>query len=61
MVHPAVPPEHVESASKAFTAGILSAVDAGAFESNDTWNVLLPDYKFENAEEYLRKAWQGKP
>ncbi|KAL1652908.1 hypothetical protein SLS61_004528 [Didymella pomorum] len=42
-------------------AGLLSAIDAGAFQSNDAWNVLLPDYKFEDAESFLSKVWCGKP
>ena len=59
--HPSIAPEDVEVASRIITAGILLAMQAGAFHSNDTWNALLPDYKFEDAENFLKRAWYGKP
>ncbi|KAF3044153.1 hypothetical protein E8E12_010451 [Didymella heteroderae] len=59
--HPSIPPDAVDFASKSVTAGLLSAIDAGAFQSNDAWNGLLPDYKFKDAEGFLEKAWSGKP
>lgn len=53
--HPSIAPEHLETASKT-----LLAMHAGEFESDDTWNKLLPNYKIESAEGFLRRAWEGK-
>ena len=58
--HPSIAPENVEAASRVITAGILLAIQAGAFESSDAWNMLLPNYEFEDAEDFLKKAWHGK-
>ena len=43
------------------TAGMLQAFNANAFYSTNEWNKLLPDLEFTSAEEFLTKAWEGKP
>jgi hypothetical protein len=40
--------------------GILLAIKDGAFTSSDTWNKLLPEFKFEDAETFLVREWKGK-
>ncbi|XPT00445.1 hypothetical protein M3J09_009598 [Ascochyta lentis] len=60
LFHPTLKPEHVESASKVFTAGLLLAAKEGAFNTNDAWNKLLPDHEFEDAEKVWRAAFEGK-
>ncbi|KAF1829889.1 NAD(P)-binding protein [Decorospora gaudefroyi] len=61
--HPSisVPPEQVERTSKIIVGGLLLAIREKAFETGGEWNALLPDYEFTNAEEFLKKAWMGKP
>lgn len=39
---------------------ILLAINDGAFEASDEWNKLLPDYKFTDAEAFVRREWRGK-
>jgi hypothetical protein len=58
--HPSIPPEHRDAASKAMVPGILLAIKDGAFTSSDTWNKLLPEFKFEDAETFLVREWKGK-
>jgi hypothetical protein len=38
---------------------LLSGIHS-AWAVSDEWNRLLPDYKFEGAEEFLEKHWKGK-
>jgi hypothetical protein len=60
--HPAIPPELVNDAlSKMVVSGILSGISAGCFKVSGEWNQLLHDYKFTQAEDFLSKAWAGKP
>jgi hypothetical protein len=59
--HPSIPKDQIEIFSKLGTAGILLAIPAGALAVTDEWNRLLPDYKFTQADEFLSKAWHGKP
>lgn len=47
--------------SKIATSGILLAIGAGGYDTSDSWNKLLPDYKFTDPEEFLTKAWADKP
>jgi len=58
--HPGIAPEMIEAISKSFSAGLLLAIRAGSLQSDDTWNRLLPDYKAESAEVFLRRAWEGQ-
>lgn len=59
--HPSIAPEHVEAASKAMVPHLLLAFNDGAFECSDEWNKLLPDYKFEQAKDFVKREWSGKP
>ncbi|PYH99841.1 NAD(P)-binding protein, partial [Aspergillus ellipticus CBS 707.79] len=58
--HPSIPAEQVEFFSKIIHAGIAFAISAGAYNTSDEWNRLLPDYKFAQPEEFLAEAWKGK-
>jgi hypothetical protein len=58
--HPSIPPEHWDAASKAIVPGILLAVKDGAFVSSDTWNKLLPNFDFQDAETFLEREWKGR-
>jgi hypothetical protein len=33
----------------------------GAGDVSDEWNIKKPDFAFVGLEEYLTKAWAGKP
>ncbi|KAJ4300819.1 hypothetical protein N0V90_002907 [Kalmusia sp. IMI 367209] len=59
--HPSLRADQVEAMSKHITGRILLGFKNGGFVVEDTWNRLLPDYKFTAAEEYLTEAWKGKP
>jgi hypothetical protein len=58
--HPSIPPEHRDAASKAIVPGFLLAIKDGGFNSSDSWNRLLPDFVFEDAEKFLEREWHGK-
>lgn len=59
--HPSIAVEKRAELAAGMTAGMLQAANAGAFAVSDEWNQLLPDMKFTSAEEFLSKAWEGKP
>lgn len=59
--HPSIPKDQVEAISAWMSGKILLAMTAGSFEVEGVWNRLLPDYEFTGAEEFLSKAWEGKP
>ena len=59
--HPSFTPEEGEALAASFTAGMLLGISAGGLNVSDEWNRLLPDYEFTTAEEFLAKAWRGKP
>jgi hypothetical protein len=59
--HPSIPPEKVAMFSRIFVASFLLALSSKAYCCSDEWNRLLPDYKFTQPEEFLSKAWRGKP
>jgi hypothetical protein len=58
--HPSIAPEHVAAASKMMVPRLLLATMEGMFVAGEEWNRLLPDYKFTDAEAFLREAWEGK-
>lgn len=58
--HPAVPADQVKQLSEGFTAGMLLAFSAGAFEVSDEWNKLFPEYEFTRAADFLSEVWEGK-
>jgi hypothetical protein len=40
-----------------FFRGILN----GGWNVSGEWNERFPEFKFQGLEEFLRKAWEGKP
>lgn len=60
MSHPSVPKENTEW-SKEFVIMFLVGILNGAWDVSDEWNQRFPEYRFQQVEEYLRKAWEGKP
>ncbi|KAF1926140.1 NAD(P)-binding protein [Didymella exigua CBS 183.55] len=59
--HPVIPVEQREEWSKGFVVMFLVGILNGSWDVSDEWNQRFPDYKFASAEEYLTKAWAGKP
>ncbi|CAM1511836.1 Fc.00g093490.m01.CDS01 [Cosmosporella sp. VM-42] len=55
------PAEQLEAISTMIVSGVLMGISAGALQVSDEWNQLLPEYKLTQAEEFLAKAWKGKP
>ncbi|CAJ2504906.1 Uu.00g123000.m01.CDS01 [Anthostomella pinea] len=53
-------PEQAQAFVKMATRGILVAVGRGAYDVTDDWNRILPDYKFTQVEDFLKKVWGGK-
>lgn len=43
------------------TAGMLLGTSSGALNVSDEWNRVFPEYHFTPADEFLAKAWMGKP
>ena len=58
--HPSIAEEHRDAVSKVMSPALLLAIKDGAFASSVTWNGLLPGFKFEDAETFLRREWKGK-
>lgn len=61
MSHPVIPSENREQWSKDFLIMFLVGILNGAWNVSDEWNQRLPDYKFQDVETYLTKAWEGRP
>ncbi|KAJ5263628.1 hypothetical protein N7478_011233 [Penicillium angulare] len=59
--HASIPPEQRAGLARFFTSSILLAVNANQLLVSDSWNQLLPDYKFTVIDEFLIEAWKGKP
>ncbi|KAF2833808.1 NAD(P)-binding protein [Ophiobolus disseminans] len=59
--HPVIPVEQRESFSTQFVLTFFQAMKSGAWDVGDEFNKRFPEYKFVGAEEYLSKAWEGKP
>lgn len=59
--HPSMQSEDGEQWSKDFLIMFLRGILDGAWYVSDEWNQRFPEYEFVGAEEYLRKAWEGKP
>jgi hypothetical protein len=47
--------------SQEFVIQFFQAITNGSWDVSDEFNQRFPDYKFMSAEEYLTKAWEGKP
>jgi nucleoside-diphosphate-sugar epimerase len=54
-----VPKEQQEAFQTAIVTGTLVAVAAGAWETTDEWNQILPDYKFTSLEAFLKQVWES--
>lgn len=61
MDHPVIPLADREAWSKEFVVMFLKAMAEGAWMVGDEWNQRYPDYEFVGLEEYLVKAWEGRP
>jgi hypothetical protein len=59
--HPIIPVESREEFSKTFITEFFTAMKRGAWGVSDEFNKRFPEYKFTGVEEYLSKAWEGKP
>ncbi|VUC28758.1 unnamed protein product [Clonostachys rosea] len=60
-VHKAVSDEQASALLKAVSIGILLSSTKGAWDISNEWNELLPDFKFTEAEDFLRTVWEGNP
>ncbi|KAK7423648.1 hypothetical protein QQX98_000838 [Neonectria punicea] len=56
---PSIPKDQVEAFSKTAAIGILVSTGRGVWTVTDEWNQLLPDYKFTQVEELIKKLWCG--
>ncbi|KAL8400707.1 hypothetical protein RB594_001013 [Gaeumannomyces avenae] len=57
--HPSIDSSYTDEALKKVFAGMLLAVGAGAWDTSDEWNKLLPDMKFTGVEEFLTPLFKG--
>jgi hypothetical protein len=60
-IDPNMPPEQIAAFSQVIVRGCLLSTLCKSWVVSDEWNKLLPDYKFDNVEEFLIKSWAGKP
>ncbi|KAF9693836.1 hypothetical protein EKO04_008424 [Ascochyta lentis] len=61
MSHPVIPSQDREQWSKDFLVMFFVGILNGAWDVSDEWNQRVPEYEFQSAEAYLRKAWEGRP
>ncbi|EOA92231.1 hypothetical protein ACJQWK_03701 [Exserohilum turcicum] len=61
LTHPTIPTDMIESFSKQFLFMFFTAIARGAWNVSGELNDLFPHYKFMSADEYLTKAWEGRP
>lgn len=59
--HPTVEEEQKEAFSRHFLVTFSKAMEGGKWVVDDALNKKYPDFKFVGLEEYLSKAWEGKP
>lgn len=59
VTHPAIPVDQREALATTLLSGVLLAQSSGDFKVSEEWNKLLPDYKFEKAEDFLRDTWSA--
>jgi hypothetical protein len=59
--HPSFTLEQAEAFAASMTAGMLMGIAAGGLSVSDEWNQIFPDYEFVKAEDFLTRAWDGKP
>ncbi|KAI0890461.1 NAD(P)-binding protein [Annulohypoxylon maeteangense] len=53
-------PEDVEAFLEYATESLLQGIHRGAYDVTDEWNKLLPDYKFTQVGDYIKKYWGPK-
>jgi hypothetical protein len=61
MSHPVIPSDDRAQWSREFLVMFFVGILNGAWDVSAEWNERFPDYKFTSVEEYLTKAWEGKP
>ncbi|KAF2466915.1 NmrA-like family protein-like protein [Lindgomyces ingoldianus] len=61
MSHPIIPEGKREAYSRVFVTMFLQGIARGAWDVSGEWNERFPEYNFWSAEEYLTRAWEGKP
>jgi hypothetical protein len=59
--HPTIPEEVAKTFSREFVVQFFQAITKGSWDVSDEFNQRFPEYDFMTAEEYLAKAWEGKP
>ncbi|KAH8730309.1 NmrA-like family protein-like protein [Phaeosphaeriaceae sp. PMI808] len=59
--HPTIPEERKDELSRRFVIHFFAAMLNGSWEVGDEFNRRFPEYQFVGLEEYLTKAWEGKP
>ncbi|OTA99708.1 hypothetical protein M426DRAFT_16173 [Hypoxylon sp. CI-4A] len=55
-----IPKEKFEEFKEIALRGILVGINRGAYDVSDEWNKILPDYKFTQLEDFVKKAWGAK-
>jgi hypothetical protein len=60
VAHPAIPVEQ-RGFAKEFVLQFFKTLHNGSWDVSDEFNQRFPDYKFMSTEEYMSKAWAGKP
>ncbi|KAK3346890.1 hypothetical protein B0T25DRAFT_290195 [Lasiosphaeria hispida] len=59
--HHSVSGDEAEKLLKAVLVGTLLSSAKGYWDVSDEWNQLLPDHQFAKIDQFLEKAWTGKP
>jgi hypothetical protein len=59
--HPVIPVDSREEFSRSFVIDFFNAMKRGAWDVSGEWNERFPEYRFVGLEEYLSKAWKGRP
>ncbi|KAI0894874.1 NAD(P)-binding protein [Annulohypoxylon nitens] len=53
-------PEVIAGFMEYATRSILQGIHRGAYDVSNEWNKLLPDYKFTQVEDFVKKHWGGE-
>jgi hypothetical protein len=61
LTHPTIPVENREQFSTEFVIMFFRGILNGGWNVSGEWNERFPEFKFQGLEEFLRKAWEGKP
>ncbi|KAF2848049.1 NmrA-like family protein-like protein [Plenodomus tracheiphilus IPT5] len=60
VTHPTVAEETREIFSRKFLIWFFQGIVNESWNVSDEWNQRFPEYLFLSADQYLRKAWEGK-